>query len=346
MTVGDDNSEASNFEYLSVAYEKGKRHGRLLAYLAGIAFLLSIPALWLWPRSYTATATIAPTSGLSSNELSLGGAMSALSALGGKSLLGGNSVSPFDMYIDILSSKQLARQLAEKDHFLQIIFGAQWDPHTNNWRPHNSFPHFVKVSVLGLFGFTVKEHPDVDDLSGFLAGHLAVASKESETSPLSAITTLKFTYRDPKLSVQMLNTILSEADSLLRVSRRTDVRARIAYLGGVLPTVTLAEQRQALISLLSSQEEEYTVIEADKRYAFTLLDQPYASSAPTSPFPPLIIAGFLFFSVLVWIVLVLALPETSWILQTTSGRRSKVYTRGRAEDGMALRAPSGAKSTP
>ena len=346
MTAGDDNSEASNFEYLSVAYEKGKRHGRLLAYLAGIAFLLSIPALWLWPRSYTATATIAPTSGLSSNESALGGAMSALSALGGKSLLGGNSVSPFEMYVDILSSKQLARQLVEKDHFLQIIFSAQWDPHANNWRTLNSFQHRVKVSVLGLLGFTVKEHPDVDDLAGFLASHLAVASKESETSPLSAITTLKFTYKDPKLAMQMLNTILSEADSLLRVSRRTDVRARIAYLGGVLPTVTLAEQRQALISLLSSQEEEYTVIEADKRYAFTMLDQPYASSVPTSPVPPLIIAGFLFFSVIVWIVLVLALPETSWILQTASGRRSKGYTRGRVEEGIALRAASGAKSAP
>lgn len=273
--------------------------------------------------------------------------MSALSALGGKSLLGGNSVSPFDMYVDILGSKQLARQLVEKDHFLQIIFSQQWDPHTNNWRIHNSFLHLVKVSMFGLFGFTVKPHPDVDDLTAFLSSHLAVASKESETSPLSAITTLRFTYKDPKLTVQMLNTILSEADSLLRVSRRTDVRARIAYLGGVLPTVTLAEQRQALISLLSSQEEEYTVIEADKRYAFTLLDQPYASSTPTSPFPPLIIAGFLFFSFLVWIVLVLALPETSWILQTTSGRRSKVHhTRGRAEDGIALRAPSGAKSAP
>lgn len=346
MTAGDDNSEASNFEYLSVAYEKGKRHGRLLAYLAGIAFLLSIPALWLWPRSYTATATIAPTSGLSSNKSALGGAMSALSALGGKSLLGGNSVSPFEMYVDILSSKQLARQLVEKDHFLQIIFSAQWDPHANNWRTLNSFQHRVKVSVLGLLGFTVKEHPDVDDLAGFLASHLAVASKESETSPLSAITTLKFTYKDPKLAMQMLNTILSEADSLLRVSRRTDVRARIAYLGGVLPTVTLAEQRQALISLLSSQEEEYTVIEADKRYAFTMLDQPYASSVPTSPVPPLIIAGFLFFSVIVWIVLVLALPETSWILQTASGRRSKGYTRGRVEEGIALRAASGAKSAP
>jgi len=346
MTAGDDNSEASNFEYLSVAYEKGKRHGRLLAYLAGIAFLLSMPALWLWPRSYTATATIAPTNGLSSNESSLGGAMSALSALGGKSLLGGNSVSPFDMYVDILGSKQLARQLAEKDHFLQIIFAAQWDPRTNSWRPHNSIQHSVKVWVLGLFGFTVKEHPDVDDLAGFLSGHLTLASKESETSPLSAITTLRFTYRDPKLTVQMLNTILSEADSLLRVSRRTDVRARIAYLGGVLPTVTLAEERQALINLLSSQEEEYTVIEADKRYAFALLDQPYASSVPTSPVPPLIIAGFLFASVLIWVVLVLTLPETSWVLQIASNRRSKVYTRSRAEDGIALRAPSGAKSTP
>ena len=346
MTAGDDNSEASNFEYLSVAYEKGKRHLRLLAYLACLALLLSVPALWLWPRSYTAAATIAPTQGLSSSE-SLGGAMSALSALGGKGLLGGNSVSPFDMYVDVLSSKQLAKQLAEKDHFLQIIFPAQWDARTNSWRTISSPQHAVRVWVMQLLGFTVKEHPDVDDLAAFLANHLSVASKESETSPLSAITTLKFTYKDPKLAVQMLNTILSEADSLLRVSRRTDVRARIAYLSGVLPTVTMAEERQALISLLSSQEQEYTVIEADKRYAFTMLDQPYASSTPTSPFPPLIIAGFVFFAVIVWIVLVLALPETSRILQFASGERPKAYAQGRADEGIALRrAPSSAKSTP
>lgn len=348
MSSGKENDfDKFSFESLDRLLGRAKRSWRLLAALSAAAFVLSLLAIAIMQRSYTAQATIAPATSLVASDAP-GGAASALAAIGGKSLLGGGSqVSPFEMYVDVLGSKRLAEQLAEKDHFLQIVFADRWDAQAQKWRPHDGIVHQVGGVLKRMVGLTTKENPDIDDLSAFLSRNLLVANKESETSPLSAIATVKFTFKDRAQTVAMLNEILSEADLILRASRRTDVKSRIAYLTSALATVQFAEQRAALISILSSQEEEYTVIEADKRYAFALLDPPYASLVPTAPVPILVIGGFLLASLTVWIALLLLLPEDSRILGMIQASAHKArYGRRTAAVESGRTAPTHAKSAP
>jgi hypothetical protein len=347
MSSGKENDfDKFSFENLDKLLRRAKQSWRLLAMLSAIAFVLSLVAIAVWPRSYTAFATIAPATSLGTSDAP-GGAMSALAAIGGKSLLGGSSqVSPFEMYVDVLNSKRLAQQLAEKDHFLQIVFANKWDAQAHKWRPRTGIIHFIGDSLKGVFGLTTKEAPDIDDLSAFLSHNLVVANKESETSPLSSIATIKFTFKDRAQTVAMLNAILSEADMILRVSRRTDVQSRIAYLTSALRNVEFAEQRQSLISILSTQEEQYTVIEADKRYAFALLDPPYASSVPTWPIPLLVVVGFLFAALVIWLGLILVLPENSRILGVLTAPAHPARSGRSGVAGGSLVGQTHAKSAP
>jgi len=307
-----DNKTANaepNFEYILALYRRARSHWKLLPLVTMVILVISFVIFLIWPRSYTASATLVPGSSLGSTESS-GNAGSALSALAGRSLLSSSTVSPFDMYISILDSKRLANRLAEKDSFLQIIFWPRWDSVNNRWKPANSGRlHAIGSFVKPIFGLVQKDHPDADDLAPFLSKHLVIATKESTTSPLSSITRVSFEFGDPQLTQQLLRIILTEADSILRANRRDDVRSRIAYLNKALQTTALADQHEALTNILSAQEEEYTVLEADKFYAITLLDPPNVSPVPSSPSPILFFGGAVFSSLLIWFGLIFFLPE-------------------------------------
>lgn len=298
-----------NFEYIITLYWRAKLYWKLLPFVTTATLATALLVFLIWPRSYVASATLVPGSSLGSTE-SFNNAGSALSALAGKSLLSSSAVSPFDMYISILNSKRLAQKLSEKDHFLQIIFWSRWDSVGNRWKPANSgLLHTLDGFIKPILGLAQKDHPDADDLAHFLSRHLFITTTESATSPLSSITKVSFEFREPQLTQQLLRVILTEADSILRASRREDVSSRISYLSKALRATTAADQHETLTNILSAQEEENTVLEADKFYAITLLDPPYASPVPSSPSPILFFGGAVFLSLLMWFGLIFLLPD-------------------------------------
>jgi hypothetical protein len=141
---------------------------------------------------------------------------------------------------------------------------------------------------------------------------LAVESANSKADSLlsgvsSTYSRVTFTYGDPQQAEKLLNLILHEADEIIRQDQRHDVSARMAFLGREIPTVTVSDQRESLIALLSNQEQLQMMIEADKRFASSLIDPPYASQWPTSPGPIVgHVAIAIVLSVFVWAGLVFA----------------------------------------
>ena len=95
---------------------------------------------------------------------------------------------------------------------------------------------------------------------------------------------VSFKYKDHQKAEDLLNVILSRADKIIREDQQRDVVARISYIKSELPTVTQTETRDAMIGILSDQEGLKTMLVADKRFAFTMVDPPHASPTPT--FPP------------------------------------------------------------
>ena len=234
---------------------------------------------------YTATAIVGPAD---NSDDPLQQAMSGASGLGGiaKHLHVGGMLGQsgqgdtFDEYTALLASNRLAGILVRKDHFLQEVFADAWDPVHKRWLPRDSAFDQAVDFAKRLLNRPVKPAPDQDDLAKYFEENLAVVPS-LETS--FATITLKF--HDRAGAERLLTTLLLEADNIIREDKRRDVSARMAYLNTVLEQLTLAEQKPAMIDVLSQQQQEMMMIESDHLYASILIDTPHAPLKPTSPSP-------------------------------------------------------------
>jgi hypothetical protein len=256
-------------------------------------FLLLSAAMYIFvPPTFTAVAMIGPP-GLSP----LNSMLSDLDGIGGQSvrkLLGGSSGTsgndPFQEYQQLLHSSRLAAELVQKDNFLPKIFSRNWDAEHKTWLPPSGPRQFFDALARAMHR-PVEDHPDANTLQDLLERKFRVSQAPgSATSILSmdsGYMVASFKYHDAREAENILNIMLSRADEIIRQEQRRDILARISYIESQLPIITQAEQKEALIQILSSQEELEMMMVSDKRYAFTMIDPPHASPIPTSPISPL-----------------------------------------------------------
>ena len=250
--------------------------------------LLSVVMYLVMQPVYTATATIGPpnASPVTSLLTNFDGPGSSVKKLLGAASGGGQN-DPFQEYLQVLHSSRLAIELADKDKLLTKLFSDRWDAVHHRWKPPSA-THELVAGIERALHRPVIDHPDADTLADVLAGNFHVAEATSATSSLltmgSAFMTASVKSSSPEDAENLLNVVLSRADNIIRQEEQRDVLARIAYIEGELPHVTQAEQRDALIQILSSQEELNTMMVADKRFSFTMVDPPHASPIPG--FPP------------------------------------------------------------
>jgi hypothetical protein len=79
--------------------------------------------------------------------------------------------------------------------------------------------------------------------------------------------------------------------------------------------VEQADQKQALSSILSDQQQSMMTIRADKRYASALVDPPRALGTPTVPNLKIIFGLMLLLAVGCWSGLIMFLPDRHWLLR-------------------------------
>ncbi|MDR5726901.1 MAG: hypothetical protein RB191_05480 [Terriglobia bacterium] len=267
-----------------------KCHLRLLGLIVGIGIVVAVSIYIFTPRTYTAVAVLGPP-GPSPSEAMIAsiGHNSSLAGLAGK-VLGGGGTSANDPYQDLqqlLPSSRLSQVLIERDHILQTLFYRQWDFRTNRWKAPGAIAS-LKNSIKSELGLPVTEHPDVDSLILYFDNHLTVGPADHApggmlggVNPYNKVT---FRYGNRLEAEKLLNLILSEADEIIRENQRQNVTSRIAILREELSHQdATADERSALIAVLAGQEQVQAVIEADQRYASTLIVPPYASSQPVSP---------------------------------------------------------------
>lgn len=284
--------------------------------LFGVIFVVAAVCIGVWyataKQTYTAVAVIGPPgpspTGSMIASMGVGSLTSGLSAkiLGG---LGSNSKDPFQEYLQLLPSSRLCEALIGRDHFLQTIYYRRWDNSEKKWKAPGGILRVVNF-VKWVLNRPIMDRPGVDDLMNYLTRHISIdASKSTQFDRLtdnSPYKKVSFTYGNPKEAERLLNIILLETDRIIRDEQRRDVTARIAFLRGQLSHTTLSvDERAALISILSSQEQLLSMIHADTRFATTLVIPPYASPTPTSPPGPRTIAVVIvMLSVFVWVGIV------------------------------------------
>lgn len=257
---------------------------------AGMLAALLLAGVYLARAQYLYSAELkvyaAPSSSGSRPASPLGG-LAALTGLAGGS--GSEAVSPFRFYLDGLYSPEVANRLARDPAVMHTVFAAEWDAQAKAWRQPPSLSGAVRGLVTGLFGLPQFgwQAPDANRLQAFIADNVTV--RQSVKTPIASI---GFDYPDPVFAPKFILKLHQTVDDYLREQQAARTRGNIAYLAGKLQTVTLAEQRQALVISLTEQERQAMLAYGNAPYAADPFDQVTVSAEPTRPRPvPLLIGA-------------------------------------------------------
>jgi uncharacterized protein involved in exopolysaccharide biosynthesis len=268
--------------YLFAILEKLSRYYVLLAVLSVLSLGVGLCVDAFSEPEYTASAILgaapSPLSDLTSQSGGLSGALG--SGLTKKLGLGGHATGTdlFDQYVELLTSSRVAARLAQDPNVLRAIFYRKYNWQTHAWKVPDDILAVGLNSMKRLFHYPAGIVPGRDDVARYLKRNVTVVA------PLtSSFVTVSLASQSPAKAEWLLNTLLLDADSIIREDKRRDTMARIAYLAEVLPTVTQADQRNGLGTILSSEQQTMMVVRADKRYASALVDPPHAPLTPTWP---------------------------------------------------------------
>jgi hypothetical protein len=293
--------------------EKVKKYYRLLLACLVVYALAALAFAALVQPQYLAVAVVGPAqTSLSQTMLASGLSGSGIAGLASKlSGLGSlaNQGTPFSEYTQLLTSRRLTEDLAQRSDILPVVFYKKYDEDQKRWLPRDDVFHRTINFLKWLLHYPVKSVPDGDDLAKFLSQNMDV-----QTSLESEFVTVTLEFKDPAQSQELLTKILLDADRIIRSDTRADVSARLSYLESTLPKIDQADVKESLISILSIQQQQMMAINADKLFAFDLVDPPHADLVPSWPSLPLI--GFLaiFFAIVTWGILVFVLRPGNWLL--------------------------------
>lgn len=270
---------------------------------AALLVVLVLTGIYLRRAEYSYTAELrvhaAPSSSGSRAASALGG-LAALTGLGGAS----EQVSPFRFYLDGIYANEVAQRLAADKALMRQLFPAEWDARAQAWRQPPSLLGSIRRGItagLGLpqFGW---QAPDGARLQAYIADTVSV--RQSVKTPL---VTISYSNADPALAPRFLVRMHETVDSYLREQQSRRTRANIAYLSEKLGTVTLAEQRQALVTALAEQERQAMLVYGDAPYAADPFDVPTVSPEPTRPRAGALLAGAAVAGLLIGLVLAVIL---------------------------------------
>ena len=281
-----------------------RRRYILLLVLIAVFVGLGVVRVALTPPEYIAVAVVGPASTPLSDMASSGGLGGALgSGLTRQLGLGRGSSDLFDRFSKLILSNYVAKRMAEDPHVLHAIFYRQYDWERHQWKiasgPFSDLKRWIKRQIH----YPDNSIPGTDNVGKYLIENVSV------DAPLtSSFITVTLKSDSPEKAKWLLNTLLLEADTIVREDRRRDVMARIVYLRKALPDITLNGQKDVLSGLLADQQQSMMTIRADKRYASTLIDPPNASSMPISPSLFQTLGLMILLAIGVWIALVTLQP--------------------------------------
>lgn len=277
----------------------------------GMLAALLLAAIYLHRADYLYSAELkvyaAPSTSGSRPASPLGG----LAALTG--LAGGNTeaVSPFRFYLDGLYSPEVANRLARDPEVMHSIFVGEWDQAARQWRQPSSLSASVRALVSGVLGLPQFgwQPPDANRLQAYIADNVTV--RQSVKTPIA---TIGYDYPDPVFARKFVFKLHQTVDDYLREQQSARTRGNIAYLASKLETVTLAEQRQALVAALTEQERQAMLAYSNAPYAADPFDQVTSSAEPTRPRPVPVLLGAAVAGLILGIVAALLLARREALL--------------------------------
>jgi hypothetical protein len=230
-----------------------------------VLYGLAAALVWNWPRSFVASAVIAPaeTTGIATS------ALLSLSPFLQPSLLDQRPGGNFAVYLAALRTPEAAAILARDTPLLAAIEARR-----------AAWPLGPLRRWLGL-----RRVADVDDALAFLEREVAA------TPSLASVTwTLELVHRDRALALDLLQRLHELAEARVLHSIADLAGRRIQALEARLRVEPDLFLRNSLYELLAQQQRAALIVAADQAAAARLVSAPMVEIRPSTPNRPLLLA--------------------------------------------------------
>jgi hypothetical protein len=197
---------------------------------------------------------------------------------------GGGQSSNYVRYQNLLFSNAVAQRMEDQHRMLRYVFRENWDEKKQRWIQPHSLRSDMTDWLLRIANVPVWSPPDVTALAQFLKRKLIVLP-----STTNDIIDVSMDDKDVAYATHIMLTANEEANAVLRdqVARRAS--QQVGYLERKLAQTTVEDYRQALLTLLSSEEKTLMLTQTDASFAAEIVSPPIASPTPVSPRPVLLI---------------------------------------------------------
>ena len=221
----------------------------------------------------------------------------------------------FGLYNTALRSSMTAEAITRHPKLMHLIFYKSWSATDQQWiKPQPGPLSAVKNAVKYIVGVPVQKWTPlgVPEVQDFLDNQLAV-----ELDRKSQTIVLTLHWPDPEAAKEILVSVASIADQLLRQRDLTRAQRYSDYAASELERTSAVDYRTALSQLLVQQERRKMVASVDLPFAAQALGAPLASTKPTNPSPSILLflsipAGALFGFALAYFRRHFELPTLPW----------------------------------
>jgi len=301
----DVENQANMLDLVELFAGLWKRRNVVFLFTAAAA-LLAVVYLHLATYVYTAELKVVPIAGSSTNLTSKLGGLGNLAALTGVQLPQDSSGMQFRLYVEGLRSRFAADALAKNDDVMKVLYKTEWDEETKSWHESKSPIRYVAKAAKAILGVpdVPWQPPNGARIEKFLANKLDISE-----DPKKMVVTIQFEHSDPQFAVTLLAALNRAVDGELRRKAILRSSQNIDYLTRQLKTVTLAEQREAIIRSLGDQEKVAMMANSTASFAAETFGQPYVSYRPTSPKPGSVLMSAILVGIILGSLLASFAPE-------------------------------------
>lgn len=238
-----EEDEIDLLEYWNVLWKKRK----LILSASFLAAFLAAGLSLLMPNIYQAEALLAPVGGESKGGGSILGGLGGLASLAGVSLGGDSSV---EENIAVIKSRGFIWGFVKDEKLMPILFEDAWDDEANQWIAENE-----------------EDQPTLWGAWRVLSGALGVSVDKN-----SGLVRLTIDWKDPEVAALWATKIVTRINTYLREEAIAQSKKKLEYLNNELNKTKIAENRQALYSLISSEQKQAMLANTQQDFAFRVID--------------------------------------------------------------------------
>jgi uncharacterized protein involved in exopolysaccharide biosynthesis len=307
-----------------------KRKSVFVTTMVGL-LALTILYLQIAPRTYEVSMQIAPAAG---NNQSASGGLGALTRLAGvdvSNLTGG--AGQFRLFLSALNSRDTADLLARNQPLMRAMFPKEWFQTEQKWKSPASLTRPLTHAIETFVGYPVHEWqpPDGARVAQYLKDNLEIYE-----DPKSPVVTLRIDSDSPQVSRQLLTSLTSTVDTLLRQRALKRAGDYVAYLSRELGRETVAEYREALMDHIAEQEQTLMMASADVSFAIQIFSAPSNSQYPSSPKAAILLISALVFGAVFGVVMSILAERWEWPIAPFSAFWDRLSNKNPSRHGNAL----------